>query len=256
MRKLHIILLASLFAIIALGYILSIKPNKDPIAINSNDQSMIENRYPLDSILKARNKDYINEIIDPAIYIQQTDLLNISLLKQNVDQSLSISRIDSMEIYKFFVRSIYQAYLNKNQLRTYTPSVLLKRIIFAEKLKVIGNENEVAGLYMSPISDIFLQSVSEDLEKFQAVDTDLVNDFDYQYLVQRCTENQYLPNRKEKNIDKFLKTYIESDYFHLINTTVNKTSVFQKLFIIAFFSIWLIGLYFSINFVIKLISHR
>jgi hypothetical protein len=158
-----------------------------------------------------------------------------------------------MEVYKFFIRSIYQAYLSKNKLTAYKPSELLNRISFAEKLKIIGAENELYGIYMLPISDLYFQSVSEDLEKFQSSETDLVNNFDYQYLVQRCTENQYLPNRKEKNIDKFLKTYIESDYFHLVNTTINKTSIFQKLFILAFFSIWLIGLYFSLKFVIKLI---
>lgn len=231
----------------------SIESNKDPIVFDAYNKSKIENGYPIDSILKSNKSALINEIIDPAIYIQNTDLLNVSFLKQNVDKSIAIGHIDSMEVYKFFIRSIYQAYLNKNKLTTYKPSELLNRISFAEKLKIIGAENELAGIYMLPISDLYFQSVSEDLEKFQAAETDLVNNFDYQYLVQRCTENQYLPNRKEKNIDKFLKTYIESDYFHLINTTINKTSIFQKLFILAFFSMWLIGLYFSIKFVIHLI---
>ena len=231
----------------------SIESNNDPIAFDTYNKGKIENGYPLDSILEINKSALINEIIDPAIYIQNTDLLNVSLLKQNVDKSIAIGHIDSMEVYKFFIRSIYQEYLNKNKLTTYKSSELLNRISFAEKLKIIGTENELAGIYMLPISDLYFQSVSEDLEKFQALETDLVNNFDYQYLVQRCTENQYLPNRKEKNIDKFLKTYIESDYFHLINTTINKTSIFQKLFILAFFSIWLIGLYFSIKFVIHLI---
>jgi hypothetical protein len=253
LKKSIIIFSISILVLIAIGFALSINSNKDPIAFDSNDKGKIENVYALDSILKVNKSELINEIIDPAIYIQKTDLLNVSLLKQNVDKSLSISHIDSMEVYKFFIRSIYQAYLNKNKLTAYKPSELLNRISFAEKLKIIGAENELYGIYMLPISDLYFQSVSEDLEKFQAAETDLVNNFDYQYLVQRCTENQYLPNRKEKNIDKFLKTYIESDYFHLINTTVNKTSIFQKLFILAFFSIWLIGLYFSIKFVIHLI---
>lgn len=253
LKKSSIIFLSILSVLIAIGFVLSVNPNKDPIAFDSQDQGITENEYPLDSILKVNKSILIYEIIDPAIYMQKTHLLNVSILKENVDKSLSISQVDSMEVYKFFTRSIYLPYLNKNKLTTYNPSELLKRISFAEKLKIIGTENELAGLYMLPISDLYFQSVSEDLEKFQATETDLVNNFDYQYLVQRCTENQYLPNRKEKNIDKFLKTYIESDYFHLINTTINKTSIFQKLFILAFFSIWLMGLYFSIKFVVHLI---
>lgn len=253
LKKSSFILSISLLVLIAIGFVLSINSNKDPIAIDTYNKGKIENGYPLDSILESNKSALINEIIDPAIYIQNTDLLNVSLLKQNVDKSIAIGHIDSMEVYKFFIRSIYQEYLNKNKLTAYKPSELLNRISFAEKLKIIGTENQLAGIYMLPISDLYFQSVSEDLEKFQALETDLVNNFDYQYLVQRCTENQYLPNRKEKNIDKFLKTYIESDYFHLINTTINKTTIFQKLFILAFFSIWLIGLYFSIKFVIHLI---
>jgi hypothetical protein len=256
MNKKVIIIFGVILLFIIVNRITTINSNKDPIAFDSNDKGRVENVYALDSILKVNKSELINEIIDPAIYIQKTDLLNVSLLKQNVDKSLSISHVDSMEVYKFFMRSIYQAYLNKNKLTAYKPSELLNRISFAEKLKIIGAENELYGIYMLPISDLYFQSVSEDLEKFQAAETDLVNNFDYQYLVQRCTENQYLPNRKEKNIDKFLKTYIESDYFHLINTTINKTSIFQKLFILAFFSIWLIGLYFSIKFVIHLIYRK
>ena len=253
MKKKIAILFGVILLLIIIYRITTIESNKDPIVFDAYNKGKIENGYPLDSILEINKSALINEIIDPAIYIQNTDLLNISLLKQNVDKSIAIGHIDSMEVYKFFIRSIYQEYLNKNKLTAYKPSELLNRISFAEKLKIIGAENELAGIYMLPISDLYFQSVSEDLEKFQALETDLVNNFDYQYLVQRCTENQYLPNRKEKNIDKFLKTYIESDYFHLINTTINKTSIFQKLFILAFFSIWLIGLYFSIKFVIHLI---
>lgn len=253
LKKSSIIFLLSLFVLIAIGFVLSINSNKDPIAFDNYNKGKIENEYPLDSILKVNKSVLINEIIKPATYIQKTDILNVSVLKQNVDKSLSLFQVDSTEVYKFFIRSIYQEFLNKNKLIAYQPSELLNRISFAEKLKIIGTENELAGIYMLPISDLFFQSVSEDLEKFQALETDLVNNFDYQYLVQRCSENQYLPNRKEKNIDKFLKTYIESDYFHLINTTINKTSIFQKLFILAFFLIWLTGLYFSIKFVVHLI---
>lgn len=253
LKKSSIIFLLSLFVLIAIGFVLSINSNKDPIAFDTYNKSKIENGYPIDSILKSNKSASINEIIKPALYIQKTDILNVSLLKQNVDKSISIGHIDSMEVYKFFIRSIYQEYLNKNKLTVYKPSELLNRISFADKLKIIGTENELAGIYMLPISDLYFQSVSEDLEKFQAEETDLVNNFDYQYLVQRCSENQYLPNRKEKDIDKFLKTYIESDYFHLINTTINKTSIYQKVFILAFFLIWLIGVYFSIKFVVNLI---
>lgn len=253
LKKSSIIFSISLLVLFAIGLVLSINSNKDPIAFDSSGQSNKENKYPLDSILKVNKSVLINEIIEPKIYLIKTDLFNVSHLNENIDKSLSISQVDSTEVYKFFIRSIYQEFLKRNKLTAYEPAELLKRISFAEKLKIIGTENELAGLYMLPISDLYFQSVTEDLEKFQAVETDIVNNFDYQYLVQRCTENQYLPNRKEKNIDKFLKTYIESDYFHLINTTINKTSIFQKLFILSFFSIWFMGLYFSVKFVVHLI---
>lgn len=250
-KQLFIYVICSI-AIFLVSFFISLNPTLDPILLPPKKIKDTTKTFSLDSLLSHSNSKTIEENISISAYLEGIDIFNIKILKSNISKLLQLKNTDTIGVYKFFTKSIYQIYLKKNILKSFQPQELLARVNFAEKLKTISETDSESSLYMSPISDMYFQSVVEDLERFQAEKTDLVNNFDYQYLVQRCLENQYLPNRKEKNLDKLVKTYIESDYFHLINTTFNKTSFPQKIFIFVFASIWINGLYFSTKLLINL----
>ena len=61
-------------------------------------------------------------------------------------------------------------------------------------------------------------------------------------------------NRKESSADKFVKTLLEEDYFHLINTTWNKSSIKLKLMIGFVILLTILGLLSLIKIISSKIS--
>jgi hypothetical protein len=56
-------------------------------------------------------------------------------------------------------------------------------------------------------------------------------------------------NVKESSADKFVKTLLEEDYFHLVNTTWNKSSLKLKLLIGLVGFLTILGLINAITFI-------
>ena len=247
--------LLSIFFIILFSWAVLQTIEEDPINspfTKNNTSSEIAN---LDlQILKNLPIDQIGKNFPKQKLIDSIEYENPQVLNQVIDSTLSLMKGDSMQVYRYFVKSIFEeTVLKKESNYVYRPEKLLHQILVAENFQRYGNFNKLAETYSLAIADLYFQHVSTQLEIIQQKETNLVNKFSYQYLVQRCRDNNYYPNRKESSVDKFMKTFIEHDYFHLINTTFQKTNIFQKLLILFSFIMVTLGCAQSFKFIKKLI---
>lgn len=245
--------LLCIFFVLFISWAVKISIEEDPINVTYNAEYAQSSNLDL-HFLKALSTDQLETLFPKQKLIDSIAFENPKELDRIVNQTLGLIQGDSMQVYRFFVKSIFEEIILKNdRIVEYSPEHLLHQIYVAENFKKYGENNEAARIYTSAIADLYFQRVSNKLEIAQQNEKSLVNKFSFQYLVQRCRENNYFPNRKETSIDKFMKTFLENDYFHLINTTIQKTTILQKIIIVCFLLFTTLGCLQTFHFIIKIL---
>lgn len=157
---------------------------------------------------------------------------------------------DTFSVYKFFIDSIYATKLsNFDSTVRFKPTRINELINQGYNFKYASTFFTKDSIYLKTIADIYFKNAAQQLEYYQNKNAQLTRNFHYQYLRQRCLEASVLPNKRESAMDKFLNTLLEEDYFHLINTTWNKSSLIIKFLIFSVFILCFIGLVTVIKFI-------
>lgn len=222
---------------------------EDPIS------SSVLNEKPgqleLTPLLSNHTTQELSTIFPKKKFKDSIDYENAIQVDHTISQTLSSIKGDTLDTYRFFVKDLLEPIITNDTLKTYNPEFLLRQLNAGASYKSLGIFNPKASLYADAIADQYFQLVSNQLTKFQEKKPDLVNQFNFQYLVQRVGEYNYYPNRKETSADKFLKTFLENDYFHLVNTTWQKSSIVQKIFLFVFFGFFCFGILSTLSIIIK-----
>lgn len=205
----------------------------------------------LSPILLNHSTQNLDSIFPKKKFADSIDYENALQVDQIISQTISLVKGDTLETYRFFVKNLLEPIITNDTLNSYEPSYLLRQLNAGASYKSLGLINPNASLYADAIADQYFQLVSSQLTKFQERKPDLVNQFNFQYLVQRLGEYNYFPNRKETSADKFLKTFLENDYFHLINTSWQKSSITQKIILFIFLGFFAFGIISTILIIIK-----
>jgi hypothetical protein len=205
-------------------------------------------------ILLNHTTQELDSIFPKKKFIDSIDYENAIQVDKTIQQTLSLIKGDTLETYRFFVKNLLEPIITKDTLNTYEPAILLRQLNAGTSYKSLGLFNPEATLYADAIADQYFQLVSTQLTKFQEREPDLVNQFNFQYLVQRVGEYNYYPNRKETSADKFLKTFLENDYFHLVNTSWQKSNITQKIILFIFFGFFIFGIISAFSSIIKRIK--
>jgi hypothetical protein len=209
----------------------------------------------LTPILLYHTTQELDSIFPKKKFIDSIDYENALQVDKTIQQTLSLIKGDTLETYRFFVKNLLEPIISRDTLKTYDPAILLSQLNAGVSYKSLGIINPNATLYADAIADQYFQLVSMQLTKFQERKPDLVNQFNFQYLVQRLGEYNYYPNRKETSADKFLKTFLENDYFHLVNTSWQKSSIAQKIILFIFFGFFIFGIISAFSIIIKRIKN-
>lgn len=160
---------------------------------------------------------------------------------------------DTMGVYREIIETAFTpALADFDSTKAYSPEAINQVINQGYNFAYAANYFPKEALYLTSIADMYFNNAAKQLEFYQKSNTELSNQFGYQYLSQRCIETKVGINRKESSADKFLKTLLEEDYFHLINTTWNKSSIKLKLIIGFVFFLTILGF---LN-LIKIISNK
>lgn len=150
---------------------------------------------------------------------------------------------DSLKVYSYFVKTVFPKYLSKQIPQDYHEEAYNKLLNQAILYKNINSYTKEFEIINSSFSDLIFNQVSSQLSKNQFQNPELSNSYGFQKLVQKCIENNYYPDLKENSADKFVKTLLEEDYFHLINTTYQKSSFVLKIVLIVIFGLVIFGLF-------------
>jgi hypothetical protein len=209
----------------------------------------------LTPLLLNHTTQELDSIFPKKKFIDSIDYENAVQVDKTIQQTLSLIKGDTLETYRFFVKNLLEPIISRDTLKTYDPAILLSQLNAGASYKSLGIINPNATLYADAIADQYFQLVSMQLTKFQERKPDLVNQFNFQYLVQRLGEYNYYPNRKETSADKFLKTFLENDYFHLVNTSWQKSSIAQKIILFIFFGFFILGIISAFSIIIKRIKN-
>jgi hypothetical protein len=208
----------------------------------------------LKAVLTNHKQAELNAVFPKQKFRDSINYESASEVAHTINQTLGIIKGDSIETYRFFVKELLEPNISKDTMQEFNSAVLLRQLNAGVNFKALGQLDPKATLYADAIADQYFQLVSNQLTKFQEKKPELVNQFSFQYLVQRVGEYNYYPNRKETSADKFLKTFLENDYFHLMNTSWQKSSIMQKISMFIFVGFFLLGLLSVLTYIIKRIK--
>jgi len=171
-------------------------------------------------------------------------------INQLITNSYKFSK-DSNEVRRYFVSDFFPKLLKLYLTSNYdfdSLNALLNAGVKYRDVSLFVPDNE---LIFTSFSQLIFEQVSQKITQSQSEDKGLSNRLDFQILVNKCIENNYYPDLKESSTDKFLKTLLEKDYFHLINTGYQKSSIYQKITIGFMFLLMIMGFMYFINLIKK-----
>ena len=156
---------------------------------------------------------------------------------------------DTYSIYKLIIDSIYAPkLLNFDSTLQFKPSRINELINQGDNFKYASTFFRNDSIYLKTIADLYFKNAVNQLVYYQNKNAQLTRNFNFQYLRQRSSEVQADGDKRESSMDKFMNTLLEEDYFHLINTTWNKSSFILKCLIFSIIILCFIGLVTVIKF--------
>lgn len=156
---------------------------------------------------------------------------------------------DTYNIYKLIIDSIYAPkLLNFDSTLQFKPSRINELINQGDNFKYASTFFIKDSIYLKTIADLYFKNAVNQLVYYQNKNAQLTRNFNFQYLRQRSSEVQADGDKRESSMDKFINTLLEEDYFHLINTTWNKSSFILKCLIFSIIILCFIGLVTVIKF--------
>jgi hypothetical protein len=201
--------------------------------------------------------------IEPSVYFTEKYFDKVDLKKiekdQLIDTPLKINQIvnyaynwqsDTNQVGKYFANQVFPKLIENKLPNKYDFNSLNELINLAISYKEAALYLPNNEIIFNSISEIIFDGVSKKITSFQKSDLSLSNRLDFQILVNKCIENNFYPDLKESSSDKFLKTLLEKDYFHLLNTSYQKSNWGLKCAFLVALSLMLYGL-FSVFKLIK-----
>ncbi len=196
-----------------------------------------ENNDPIQTENITTSNDNILGSTDTTIskdfFTKTVGLNNPKALLYTANEILKRKKIkDTLGVYREIIETVFTpAIASFDSTKPYVPEEINQLITQGYNFAYAANYFPQEALYLSSIADMHFNNAAKQLEFYQKSNTALSNEFGYLYLSQRCMEAKVGLNRKESSADKFIKTLLEEDYFHLINTTWNKSSLKLKFMI-------------------------
>lgn len=218
------------------------------VTINLN-QSSVDQRPTSFNVEDYFEKNRISSLNIKKVFNDNL-LNNPKYLQEIINYSYKFSH-DSIEVEKFYINDIFPKLLTLYTLPSYdfnSLNNLLNAGIKFKNASILISEKE---MIFSAFAEMIFEEVSKKITQSQEKNTNLSNRLDFQILVNKCIENNFYPDLKESSSDKFLKTLLEKDYFHLINTGYQKSSFYQKIVLGLMFIFMIMGFIFFIKLIKK-----
>jgi hypothetical protein len=194
--------------------------------------------------------------LNQAYFTKTVGLNNPQSLVYTANEILRQKQVkDTLGVYREIIEKVFTPSIAEfDSTKPYSPAGINQLIIRGYNFATAANYFPNESLYLNTLADMHFNNASKQLEFYQRSNTALSNQFSFQYLTQRCLEANVGTNRKESSADKFIKTLLEEDYFHLINTTWNKSSLKLKCLIGLIGLLTILGLINTIAFISTKIS--
>lgn len=214
-----------------------------------------ENNDPIQTEINPTAEENISgskdTTIDKSYFLKTVGLNNPKGLLYTANEILKRKTSkDTLGVYREIIEAVFTPTIaNFDSTKPYAPESINQLITNGYNFAYAANYFPQESMYLSSIADMHFNNAAKQLEYYQKSNTALSNQFGFQYLAQRCMEAKVGINRKESSSDKFIKTLLEEDYFHLINTTWNKSSLKLKLLIGLAGMLLIIGLVNVLQFI-------
>jgi len=218
------------------------------VALFEFDDDIIESDYT--SYNENNKLGATDSTINQNYFLENVGIKNPLGLINTVSYVLGQKNVkDTYSVYKLIIDSIYAPkLLNFDSTLQFKPTRINELINQGDNFKYASTFFTKDSIYLKTIADMYFKNAARQLEYYQNKNAQLTRNFHYQYLRQRCLEASVLPNKRESSMDKFMNTLLEEDYFHLINTTWNKSSFILKCLIFSIIILSFIGLVTFIKF--------
>jgi hypothetical protein len=205
-------------------------------SINPDD---LPNRFPY--------KEYLDSCNTWNILSIKNDLACLDTLfenKNNNRRTLSIALTSKLS-------PRFDKYLQK-----YQPDSLLVLLQWAEKFKTYAEADQDNKIFYESIYNYWTDTISHILSRTGTKTSSIKYNFKFKYLQTRCIEQRVSPAIKKTSFEKAYENLIYNKWGHLINASWNQTSVIQKIVFLLAVVIFLIGLFYSAQIIIRFISKK
>lgn len=167
-----------------------------------------------------------------------------------------VSKIPKDLLFEEVIDGFTKNLLEKEGLyfKVYNPDFLLMVISWAEKFKYwaeISNNNDV---FYEAISYYWFNEVALRLTAYVKDEPSLTNSFKFKFLLEKCSQNNFLVNIPETSIEKLQKNFIKGNFKHLISASWSDIKIWQKIVILGFVMFTVSSYLFFILYLLKLNS--
>lgn len=206
------------------------------ISFSSNENNDFTNQF---------NSENNNSLINPEDFFENKNKNVIDLKKvrnaklifspQKLNQLINYSlrnTNDSLEVSIYYVKNFLPKILKSEIPLEYNFEVYNAFINAGIRYKEASTFLSTNEIIFNSFHQIIFEDIANKLTINQKNNLSLSNSLDFQILVNKCIENNFFPDLHESSSDKFLKTLLEKDYFHLLNTSYQKSSLGLKLIVL------------------------
>lgn len=209
----------------------------------------------IDSLLQFTPFDNIKSKLTNAKYFLTRNIHDYASLSSDLSTLDSLYPNNSLqirtEVFSVLTDS-FKVHLS-NTLDTFNYTQLLNlqnfqiRYYYYEQVAVDPNEK----LMLNSISLFWGGFIANKLAEYSRMNQNLKSGFQYRFLESRSNQYGFGVNRKVTSLEKVVTNILSSKWGHLVNSSWNQASLFQKVFFLLLFILTILSYSWSLNIIFK-----
>jgi len=186
--------------------------NSLPYQFQRIDSGFVRDRLPINDYLNTRSFE------EPINLRIEVDLLIDSNRPNDIEVEDTLAWVITDKLYD----------LDSSKYTLITPDEILRRIQWAEKLKLLSQIDLKRGVFFQIVSDYWLKKMAGKLDSIGKMDKNAFYNRDFIYLSNRLQENNYPVKYEVSNTEKILINLHKGKFGYLWLRFTNKSLIFQS----------------------------
>jgi hypothetical protein len=167
-----------------------------------------------------------------------------------------VSKIPKDLLFKVVIDGFTKNLLEKegSYFKVYNPDFLIMVISWADKFKYWAELSGNNDVFYEAISYYWFNEVALRLTAYVKDEPSLTNSFKFKFLLEKCSQNNFLVNIPETSVEKLQKNFFKGNFKHLISASWSDIKIWQKIVFLVFVMFTASSYIYFILYLVKLKS--